>query len=168
MVKLELSLGNSELVSITLFITVLGTVSIAIAWANPITGVGHNADDVGPGTMTGPISVTGGNFGVGTTSPIPHTAGTALVVSGDGSARAMLELWGENGGKAILESFNGDTYVGNLEDGTGDGRTYFTYGDGSHMITGTPRFFHIATLRAWKNFKNLARINTRKALRTGI
>ena len=42
------------------------------------------------------------------------------------------------------------------------------YGDGSHMITGTPRFFHIATLRAWGKFKNLARMNTRKALRTGV
>ena len=42
------------------------------------------------------------------------------------------------------------------------------YGDGSHMITGTSRFFHIATLRAWGKFKNLARMNTRKALRTGV
>jgi len=41
------------------------------------------------------------------------------------------------------------------------------YGDGSHMITGTPRFFHIATLRAWDKFKELARMNTRKALRVG-
>ena len=35
-------------------------------------------------------------------------------------------------------------------------------------ITGTPRFFHVATLRAMKNFKKIARINTRKALRAGV
>jgi len=39
------------------------------------------------------------------------------------------------------------------------------YGDGSHEISGTPRWFHFATLRTRSYFKKIARKNTLKALR---
>ena len=39
------------------------------------------------------------------------------------------------------------------------------YGDGSHHISGTPRFFHLATLRTRAKYVQLARANTQKALR---
>jgi len=42
------------------------------------------------------------------------------------------------------------------------------YGDGSHNTTGTPRFFHFATLRSRKKFRDLGRRNTRAAMRVTI
>ncbi len=42
------------------------------------------------------------------------------------------------------------------------------YGDGSHMTTGTPRFFHFATLRSRKVLLNTTRKNTLKALRLKV
>jgi len=42
------------------------------------------------------------------------------------------------------------------------------YGDGSHRITGTPRFFHLATLRARTKMMNIAKLNTKKSLRAGV
>lgn len=38
------------------------------------------------------------------------------------------------------------------------------YGDGSHRITGTPRFFHFATLHTRKKLQQLAKRNIRKVL----
>lgn len=42
--------------------------------------------------------------------------------------------------------------------------SFATYGDGSHEITGTPRFFSIARQMARRKMKTLARLNVRKAL----
>lgn len=42
------------------------------------------------------------------------------------------------------------------------------YGDGTHFSSGTPRFFHFATLRARKKFQKLGRQNTRKALKVSL
>ena len=42
------------------------------------------------------------------------------------------------------------------------------YGDGSHRTTGTPRFFHFATLRTKPKFSKLARKNIRNALRVKV
>lgn len=41
------------------------------------------------------------------------------------------------------------------------------YGDGSHIITGMPRFWHFATIRANAKYNKLVRMNTKKALRVG-
>jgi len=49
----------------------------------------------------------------------------------------------------------------------GKGRP-IVYGDGSHSISGTPRWFHFATLRTRKRFQSLGRKNTREALRVTI
>jgi hypothetical protein len=42
------------------------------------------------------------------------------------------------------------------------------YGDGSHKVTGKPRFFHFATLDTRDNYLKIARKNTQKALRVGL
>lgn len=42
------------------------------------------------------------------------------------------------------------------------------YGDGSHINTGTPRFWHLATLRTYNLFGKIARKNIQKALRVTI
>lgn len=42
------------------------------------------------------------------------------------------------------------------------------YGDGTHRTTGTPRFFHLATMRTRKKYIKLARANTLKALRAKL
>lgn len=42
------------------------------------------------------------------------------------------------------------------------------YGDGSHINTGTPRFWHFATIRTRDMFKRLAVKNTRKVFKTTI
>jgi hypothetical protein len=42
------------------------------------------------------------------------------------------------------------------------------YGEANHNYTGTPRFFHLATLRVQKMFLKLARNNVRKALRVNV
>lgn len=42
------------------------------------------------------------------------------------------------------------------------------YGDGSHRITGKPRFFHFATLRTKEKFPKITRANNLKALQVTI
>lgn len=56
--------------------------------------------------------------------------------------------------------------------GTGSGMAARTedvvYGDGTHRITGTPRFWHFATVRTRAKFVSLARANLKSALRVTI
>lgn len=42
------------------------------------------------------------------------------------------------------------------------------YGDGSHNVTGKPRFFHFAILETNKRFHKLARVNAVNALRVKV
>jgi hypothetical protein len=46
-----------------------------------------------------------------------------------------------------------------------NGRKPTVYGDGSHVNTGTPRFWHFATLRTREMFAKLGLKNTRKVFR---
>ena len=49
-----------------------------------------------------------------------------------------------------------------------NGRQPTVYGDGSHRITGTPRFWHFATLRTRNMFPKLAKKNFDNALRLSV
>lgn len=42
------------------------------------------------------------------------------------------------------------------------------YGDGSHKTSGTPQWFHLATVRTKDEFPKIVRRNTTKALRVGF
>jgi hypothetical protein len=80
----------------------------------------------------GNLLIPKGNVGIGTTSPTAHSGGRALVISGaEDGTRGLIEVWGENGGKSIFQSVVGDTYIGNLRRGTGNGDVYFAYGEGN-------------------------------------
>ena len=78
-----------------------------------------------------------GNVGIGTTSPVSHSPSRRTIVVADTTNGANIEIWGNGGGgKSILQSVNGDTYVGNLANGsTGSGTTYITSGNGSTYTT---------------------------------
>lgn len=70
------------------------------------------------------LSVTGrGSVGINTVAPIPHNGNNALVVKGVG-ARGIIELWEGSGvgGKAVFQQVDGDTYIGNLAKGSGNGK----------------------------------------------
>jgi hypothetical protein len=71
-----------------------------------------------------------GNVGIGTTAPSLHSSTTGLVVRG--SARGIIELWDATTGKSVFQNVGGDTYIGQLDKGTGSGRTYILVnGNGS-------------------------------------
>ncbi len=77
-----------------------------------------------------------GNVGIGTTSPVSHAPSRRTLVVADTVNGANVEIWGNNaGGKSILQSVGGDTYVGNLANGSGAGTTYITSGNGSTYTT---------------------------------
>lgn len=80
-----------------------------------------------------------GNVGIGTAAPTPHYEGAAkaLIVAGEDGERAIIEAWGQKGGKALLQSVDGNTYIGNVEDGTNTaaGNTYIVRGDGTRAVT---------------------------------
>lgn len=71
-----------------------------------------------------------GNVGIGTNSPVGHAATRRALIVADTTNNALIELWGAAGGKSIFQSVGGDTYIGNLVDGTGAGDLFLTYGDG--------------------------------------
>jgi hypothetical protein len=81
------------------------------------------------------ITVAGNNnVGIGTNLPNPHfSPSKALIVNGSNDGiRSIIELWGQNGGKSIIQSVGGSTYLGNLSSGTnGTGNVYMTYNNGS-------------------------------------
>ena len=71
-----------------------------------------------------------GSVGVGTCSPSPHN-GIGLVVNGRGSdTRGIIELWdsGASSGKSVFQNVGGDTYIGQLGRGTGNGDVYLLTG----------------------------------------
>ena len=71
-----------------------------------------------------------GNVGIGTASPSLHSSTTGLVVRG--SARGIIELWDATSGKSVFQNVGGDTYIGQLDKGTGGGATYvLVNGNGS-------------------------------------
>jgi hypothetical protein len=77
-----------------------------------------------------------GNVGIGTSAPVSHSPTRRTLVVSDTVNGANVEIWGNNaGGKSILQSVGGDTYVGNLANGSGAGTTYITSGNGSTYTT---------------------------------
>jgi hypothetical protein len=71
-----------------------------------------------------------GNTGIGTASPSLHSSTTGLVVRG--SARGIIELWDATSGKSVFQNVSGDTYIGQLDKGSGTGNTYvLVNGNGS-------------------------------------
>jgi hypothetical protein len=77
------------------------------------------------------ITLHNGNVGINTISPSPHQ-GKGLVIRGVSSGRAIMELWDDTSGKSVFQNVSGDTYIGQLDKGTGQGRTYLLVnGNGS-------------------------------------
>ena len=84
-------------------------------------------------TMTNRFTILeGGNVGIGTTNPVSHVAARKTLIISDATDGANIEIWGNSGGKSILQSVNTDTYVGNL---AGAGTTYILSGAGATAIT---------------------------------
>ena len=77
------------------------------------------------------ITLHNGNVGINTTVPVPHQ-GKGVVIRGVGGSRAIMELWDDTSGKSVFQNVTGDTYIGQLDKGTGQGRTYLLVnGNGS-------------------------------------
>jgi hypothetical protein len=80
---------------------------------------------------------TNGNVGIGTTAPVPHNGSNALIVKGGGGGRGIIEVWDGTAGKAVFQQVGGDTYVGSLDKGTGNGDLYLLVnGTGLNADTG--------------------------------
>lgn len=63
-------------------------------------------------------------------APVLHSGTRGVVIKG--SARGILELWDATTGKSVFQNVSGDTYIGQLDKGTGNGHTYLLVnGDGS-------------------------------------
>lgn len=77
-----------------------------------------------------------GNVGIGTTSPVGHVTTRRALILSDTTDGALIEIWGKNNGKSILQSADGHTYVGNLAyDTIGEGGTYIVSGNGTTAMT---------------------------------
>ena len=65
-----------------------------------------------------------GNVGIGTSYPRAHHGSNALIVSGpsSGATRGILELWDGSTGKSVFQNVYGDTYIGQLDKGAGEGK----------------------------------------------
>lgn len=104
-------------------------------YSNRTGGIAINSEAAGPlylaTSNTSRFYITsGGNIGIGTTSPSLHSGGNGLVVRG--SARGIIELWDATSGKSVFQNVGGDTYIGQLDKGTGAGTTYLLVnGNGS-------------------------------------
>ena len=82
------------------------------------------------------IQINEGNVGIGTASPISHSPTRKTLVVADTANGANVEIWGNSaGGKSILQSVGGNTYMGNLRSGNGSGVTFITSGEGSTYTT---------------------------------
>jgi hypothetical protein len=83
------------------------------------------------GGTGGYIFLHGGSTMIGTAdAPVLHSGTTGLVVKG--SARGIMELWDATTGKSVFQNVSGDTYIGQLDKGTGSGRTFLLVnGNGS-------------------------------------
>jgi hypothetical protein len=79
---------------------------------------------------------TSGNVGIGTTSPTPHNGNNALIIKGNGG-RGIMELHDGSAvaGKSVFQQVEGDTYIGQLDRGTGSGRLYFLTGGSGTSAT---------------------------------
>jgi hypothetical protein len=112
-----------------------------------LTGFNASNDGVVVGNTTGDMNITlagganekilylegsSGNVGIGTTSPVSHSAARKTLIISDATDGANIEIWGNSGGKSILQSVNTDTYVGNL---AGAGTTYILSGAAATAIT---------------------------------
>jgi hypothetical protein len=73
---------------------------------------------------------TGSSVGINTNNPVLHSSSGGLVVKG--SARGIIEIWDATSGKSVIQNVGGDTYMGQLDKGTGSGKTYLLVnGNGS-------------------------------------
>ncbi|NVJ46696.1 MAG: hypothetical protein HWE07_06200, partial [Cytophagia bacterium] len=78
-----------------------------------------------------------GNVGIGTSNPQAHHGSNALIVSGPsaGATRGIIELWDGITGKSVFQNVYGDTYIGQLEKGSGTGKLILlTGGSGSGPV----------------------------------
>jgi hypothetical protein len=85
-------------------------------------GVGNTSLEVAQGGGTRFIVDGSGNVGMGTSTPIVHSNSRGVVIQG--SARGILEIWDATNGKSVFQNVGGDTYIGQLDKGTGFGRTF--------------------------------------------
>ena len=121
--------------------------------ANIIPNAGHSTEAIQlfrdgtirfltGGTNTAPsarmLIDSAGNVGIGTTAPAPHNGSNALIIKGaaTGASRGIVELWDGVSGKSVFQNVGGDTYIGQLDKGTGAGSLFLlTGGNGANATT---------------------------------
>ena len=104
----------------------LGSLQMFSSYGSPTCAYTTTWDDTNKNT------IFHGNVGIGTASPVSHSQNRRTLVISDATDGANIEIWGNSGGKSILQSVNTDTYVGNL---AGAGTTYILSGAGSIAMT---------------------------------
>ena len=79
-----------------------------------------------------------GNVGIGIDNPFSPHNGNGLIVKGNGSdTRGIIELHdgGASSGKSVFQNVGGDTYIGQLGRGTGNGDVYLLTGGSGTSAT---------------------------------
>lgn len=96
-----------------------------------------------------------GNVGIGTAAPSAHVSTRKAFVVSDTVNNAVIEVWGTLGAKGLLQSVNGNTYVGNVGKGTGVGSLFLTAGAGAEAISvlGSSLNVGVATLNPTQKFQ---------------
>lgn len=92
---------------------------------------GYHIRSNNTGGTGGYINLHGSSIMLGTAdAPVLHSGTRGVVIKG--SARGILELWDATTGKSVFQNVSGDTYIGQLDKGTGNGHTYLLVnGNGS-------------------------------------
>jgi hypothetical protein len=80
----------------------------------------------------GLVVTTKGCVGIGTSNPTGSFPLSKTLAISDTTNDAVLELWGNSGGKAAIQSIGGSTFLGSL---AGTGYTFLTYGNNTTGIT---------------------------------
>ena len=124
--KLEFEIGGKHIIFLIVLAGVAAGMGCAGAWVNPVTGVGHEPQDIGPGTFYGGSYVfpSGSKLGIGTESTLGQLdveSSTAFTISSTaaGQDNIFIRDTGGTQGKNAIGASIGFSLVGASSGGFG-------------------------------------------------
>jgi hypothetical protein len=86
---------------------------------------GYHIRSNNTGGSGGYINLHGSSVMLGTgNAPLVHSSSIGVVIQGLPSTRGILEIWDGTSGKSVFQNVGGNSYIGQLDKGTGGGATF--------------------------------------------